>query len=82
MFRLAVGEIFVSVTGLEFAYACAPDRVKALIMSLFLLTTAVGNMFSGVLYSTVFANMAYGFASPETWWRRCSSSFGVQVPHI
>jgi len=54
---LAVGEIFVSVTGLEFAYACAPTRVKALIMSLFLLTTAVGNMFSGALYSTVFAHM-------------------------
>jgi len=54
---LAVAEILVSVTGLEFAYACAPGRVKALIMSLFLLTTAVGNIFSGTLYSTVFAQM-------------------------
>ena len=54
---LAIGEIFVSVTGLEFAYSCAPDRVKAIIMSLFLLTTAVGNIFSGCLYATVFADM-------------------------
>jgi dipeptide/tripeptide permease len=54
---LAMGEIFISVTGLEFAYSTSPERLKAFIMGLFLLTTAVGDLSSGVLYSTVFADM-------------------------
>jgi dipeptide/tripeptide permease len=54
---LAVGEIFLSITGLEFAYASSPPRLKAFIMALFLLSTAVGNLFSGTLYSTVFADL-------------------------
>jgi len=54
---LAVGEIFLSVTGLEFAYSTSPDRLKAFLMALFLLTTAVGDFFSGILYSTVFADL-------------------------
>ena len=54
---LSVAEIFVSVTGLEFAYATSPDRLKAFLMALFLLTTAVGDFFSGMLYSTVFVGV-------------------------
>jgi dipeptide/tripeptide permease len=54
---LAVGEIFLSITGLEFAYASSPPRLKAFLMSLFLLSTAVGNLSSGILYSTVFADI-------------------------
>jgi dipeptide/tripeptide permease len=54
---LAVGEIFLSVTGLEFAYATSPDRLKAFVTALFLSTTGVGDCFSGVLYSTVFAHL-------------------------
>jgi dipeptide/tripeptide permease len=54
---LSVSEIFVSVTGLEFAYSTSPDRLKAFIMALFLLTTAVGDFLSGILYSTIFANL-------------------------
>jgi hypothetical protein len=54
---LALGEIFLSVTGLEFAYASSPPRLKAFIMALFLLATAVGNLFSGTLYSTVFSDL-------------------------
>ena len=51
---LAVAEIFLSVTGLEFAYATSPDRMKAFLMALYLLTTAVGDFFGGLLYSSVF----------------------------
>lgn len=51
---LSVAEIFVSVTGLEFAYATSPDRLKAFIMALYLLTTAVGDFIGGLLYSTIF----------------------------
>lgn len=54
---LSISEIFVSVTGLEFAYANSPDRLKAFLMALFLLTTAVGDFFSGILYSTVFVGV-------------------------
>jgi dipeptide/tripeptide permease len=54
---LAVGEIFLSITGLEFAYASSPPRLKAFIMALFLLSTAVGNLSSGILYSTIFADL-------------------------
>eukprot|EP00977_Amphora_coffeiformis_P008671 scaffold1971_cov127-Amphora_coffeaeformis.AAC.2 len=54
---LSIAEIFVSVTGLEFAYATSPDRLKAFLMALFLLTTSVGDFFSGILYSTVFVGV-------------------------
>jgi dipeptide/tripeptide permease len=54
---LAVGEIFLSVTGLEFAYATSPDRLKAFVTALFLSTTGIGDCFSGILYSTIFAHM-------------------------
>ncbi|GAX15278.1 proton-dependent oligopeptide transporter, POT family [Fistulifera solaris] len=54
---LAIAEIFLSVTGLEFAYATSPERLKTFLMGVFLLTTAVGDMFSGVLYSTIFAHL-------------------------
>jgi len=54
---LSVAEIFVSVTGLEFAYGNSPDRLKAFLMALFLLTTAVGDFGSGILYSTVFSTL-------------------------
>jgi len=54
---LAVAEILLSVTGLEFSYACSPDRIKAAVTALFLSTTGIGDCFSGILYSTVFENM-------------------------
>ncbi|GAX26459.1 proton-dependent oligopeptide transporter, POT family [Fistulifera solaris] len=54
---LAIAEIFLSVTGLEFAYATSSERLKTFLMGVFLLTTAVGDMFSGVLYSTIFAHL-------------------------
>ncbi len=42
-FLLALGEVLVSASGLEFAYARAPAPLKSLVMSLWLLTTAAGN---------------------------------------
>lgn len=41
---LTIAEIFVSITGLVFAYAQAPKRYKTVIMSLWFLTTAIGNL--------------------------------------
>ncbi|CAB9515609.1 Peptide transporter family 1 [Seminavis robusta] len=54
---MAVGEIFLSVTGLEYAYSRSPDRLKGFIMATYLLTTAVGDLLGGILYSSVFKDM-------------------------
>jgi POT family proton-dependent oligopeptide transporter len=43
---LTVAEIFVSITGLEFFYTQAPNRMKSLVMSLFLGSVAIGNLFT------------------------------------
>lgn len=40
---LELGEVLVSATGLEFAYGQAPERHRGLVMSLWLLCTALGN---------------------------------------
>jgi proton-dependent oligopeptide transporter, POT family len=43
-FILTVGEIMVSVTGLEFAYTQAPKRMKATVMGFWLLFVTLGNL--------------------------------------
>src|SRR4051812_21247882 len=46
---LTAAEVFVSLTGLEFAYTQAPKKMKSLVMSLFLGSVWLGNVFtSGV----------------------------------
>ena len=40
---LELGEVLVSATGLEFAYGQAPVRYRGLVMSLWLVCTALGN---------------------------------------
>lgn len=41
---LTFGEVLVSATGLEFAYSQAPQRMKGTIMSFWLLSVTVGNL--------------------------------------
>jgi dipeptide/tripeptide permease len=41
---VALSEILASITGVEFAYAKAPENMKSFIMSLFLLTSAGGSV--------------------------------------
>jgi POT family proton-dependent oligopeptide transporter len=43
---ITAAEIMVSIVGLEFAYTQAPKNMKSLIMSIFLLSTFMGNMFT------------------------------------
>lgn len=43
-FVLTAGEVMVSVTALEFAYTQAPPSMKSLIMGMYLLTFALGNL--------------------------------------
>ena len=41
---LTLGEVMVSVTGLEFAYSQAPRRMKSTVMGFWMLTVAAGNV--------------------------------------
>ncbi len=46
---ITAGEVLLSATGLEFAFAQAPARLKSTIMSLWLLTVAFGNFLTAVI---------------------------------
>ncbi|HYG66568.1 MAG TPA: MFS transporter, partial [Anaeromyxobacteraceae bacterium] len=85
---LAVGEVLVSVTALEFAYSQAPARWKSVIMGLWYLTIASGslltaavaalNRFQGVAYYNFFAALMLGaavlFAVVARWYRPVESA--------
>ena len=55
---LTIGEIFVSITALEFSYTQAPNKMKSFILSFYLLSVAVGNLI--VIASTKFLENADG----------------------
>ncbi len=46
---LTAGEILASISVLEFAYTQAPKKVKSFVMSLYLLSISLGNVFSAVV---------------------------------
>ena len=49
-FALITGaEVMVSITGLEFAYTQAPKRMKSLVMSFYLLSVSLGNLFTALV---------------------------------
>jgi proton-dependent oligopeptide transporter, POT family len=41
---ITAGEIMVSITGLEYSYTQAPNKMKSLVMSFYLLTVSLGNV--------------------------------------
>ena len=48
---LTLGETMVSITGLEFSYTQAPNKMKSAVMALWLFTVSMGNFFTaGVNY--------------------------------
>ena len=51
IFVISISEILVSITALDFVYATSPIAMKSTCSSLFLCTTAVGDVFGGILYS-------------------------------
>jgi POT family proton-dependent oligopeptide transporter len=61
---LTMAEVMVSVTGLEFAYTQAPPSMKSTIMSLWLLTTVLGNLITATMAKGVFTILPG--VSPET----------------
>jgi POT family proton-dependent oligopeptide transporter len=46
---LSAGEVMVSITGLEFSYTQAPNRMKSLLMSKWLLSVALGNQIPSII---------------------------------
>ncbi len=50
---LTVAEVLVSVTGLEFSYTQAPRSMRSTIMSIWFLTTALGNLFTALVAKLV-----------------------------
>ncbi|MEN6458725.1 MAG: POT family MFS transporter [Thermoguttaceae bacterium] len=46
---LTVAELMVSITCLEFSYTQAPKKMKSLIMSMYLLSNAAGNVFTALV---------------------------------
>lgn len=50
---LSASEVMVSITGLEYSYKQAPAAMKSFIMSLFLLSTSVGNALTATVNDTM-----------------------------
>jgi len=46
---ITAAEIFISITCLEFSYTQAPPQMKSFIMSLYLLSISLGNLFTAVV---------------------------------
>ncbi len=46
---LTTAEVMISITCLEFSYTQAPNKMKSLIMSLFLLSVSLGNLFTAAV---------------------------------
>ncbi|HET6425060.1 MAG TPA: POT family MFS transporter [Planctomycetaceae bacterium] len=48
-FVLTCAEVMVSITGLEFSYTQAPNKMKSLIMSLYMLSVSLGNLLTSAV---------------------------------
>ncbi|KAI9487820.1 MAG: POT family-domain-containing protein [Benjaminiella poitrasii] len=71
---IAISEIFASITGLEYAYRKAPEKMKSLVMATFLLTNCFGSILGFALVSVAVdpklkwmytgISIAMGFCAP------------------
>uniref|UniRef100_A0A6B2L6S2 Major facilitator superfamily (MFS) profile domain-containing protein n=1 Tax=Arcella intermedia TaxID=1963864 RepID=A0A6B2L6S2_9EUKA len=59
---IGIGEVFASVTGLEFAYSQAPSKMKSMVQAINMLTIALGNYFGTLVVFIVNAASA-----PHPW---------------
>ncbi len=55
---ITIAEVLISITGLEFAYTQAPKNMKSTIMSFWMLTTFLGNMYVAVASKFIGAHEA------------------------
>ncbi|MCB1225353.1 MAG: MFS transporter [Verrucomicrobiales bacterium] len=64
---ITTAEVLVSVTCLEFSYTQAPPRLKSFIMSLYLLSVALGNFFTAQLNSWILRHDPPSLAGAGYW---------------
>ena len=50
---LTAAEVLVSITCLEFSYTQAPNRMKSLVMGVFLLSVWLGNLFTALVNAVI-----------------------------
>jgi proton-dependent oligopeptide transporter, POT family len=66
---LTSGEVMVSITCLEFSYTQAPNRMKSFVMAFFMVSIALGNLFTSMVNFAIVGSEAlqgadyYGFFS-------------------
>jgi POT family proton-dependent oligopeptide transporter len=65
---LTSGEVMVSITALEFAYTQAPLRMKAFVMSLFMLSIAAGNLFTSTVNFLIDTGVLGGLEGAAYYW--------------
>lgn len=85
-FILTTAEVLISTTGLEFAFTQAAAEMKSTIMSFWLLTVAVGNLFVPLITSLkgrlIAANTAAGegaAVNPATFYLYAGLTFAIAV---
>ncbi|KAF2719520.1 PTR2-domain-containing protein [Polychaeton citri CBS 116435] len=71
---IGVSEIFISVTGLEYAYTKAPPSMKSFVQSLYLFTSAIGSALSEALVPAT--------GDPAIMWMYTGVSVGAAVTGI
>ncbi len=68
-FLLTAAEILISITALEFSYTQAPPRLKSLVMSLDLLSVALGNFFTSRVNAYIEkTGESSGLTGAAYWW--------------
>eukprot|EP01114_Cavostelium_apophysatum_P016447 TRINITY_DN4682_c0_g1_i1.p1 TRINITY_DN4682_c0_g1~~TRINITY_DN4682_c0_g1_i1.p1 ORF type:complete len:512 (+),score=76.92 TRINITY_DN4682_c0_g1_i1:149-1684(+) len=58
---MTTGEVMISISGLEFSYSQAPKSMKSVIMSMWLLTVAIGNAVVILVVKSTPLKLAYSF---------------------
>lgn len=65
---LTSAEVMVSITGLEFAYTQAPLRMKSLVMALFMLSIAAGNLLTSAINFLIETGTLGGLTGASYYW--------------
>lgn len=92
---LSIAEILLSVTGYDFCYSNSSASSKALVLALFLVTTAVGDFLAGILYDGMFkewnrATVMHScgglmllnllvFSRVAQWWNQCQDDKDIPI---
>ena len=78
-FILTAAEVLVSTTGLEFAFREAAPEMKSIIMSFWLLTIAVGDLFIAVLTKLLADSSGNASVSTHRFYQYAGLTFAVAI---